>query len=92
MRRSTRVELDVKIERIERGGVLALAHVEILISGVPITLQGFKLRRGFDGVVFVELPMFEHLDGSRFPCIGLHDDLARGVVDEIIAAWRREGG
>jgi hypothetical protein len=31
----------------------------------------------------VELPMFE-CDGARFPHNGLHDDLARGVVDAVI--------
>jgi hypothetical protein len=87
--RTTPVQLAVQLERIERGGVLALATVEISIAGVPITLQGVQLRRGLDGVMSVALPLFDHPSGSRFPCIGLYDDLARGVVDEIIAAWTR---
>ena len=87
--KTTPVQLAVQLERIERGGVLALAHVEIAIAGVAITLQGLRLRRGLDGVMSVELPMFEHPSGGRFTCIGLYDDLARGVVDEVIAAWER---
>jgi hypothetical protein len=89
MSRTTPVQLAVQIERIERGGVLALAHVEISIAGVPITLQGLKVRRGLDGVMTIELPMFDHPSGARFPCIELHDDLALGVVGEVIAAWAR---
>ena len=88
--KTTPVQLAVQIERIERGGVLALATVEISIAGVPITLQGLKVRRGLDGIMSIELPMFDHPSGGRFPCIGLFDDLARGVVDEVIAAWERE--
>jgi hypothetical protein len=85
----TPVQLAVQLERVERGGVLALATVEISISGVPITLQGLNVRRGLDGVMTVELPMFDHPSGARFPSVGLYDDLARGVADEIIAAWQR---
>lgn len=85
----TRVEIAVQIERIERGGVLALACVEINIAGIPVTLQGLELRRGLDGVLSAHLPMFDHPAGGRFPIIGLYDDLARGVVDEVIAAWQR---
>ena len=87
--KTTAVQLAVALERIERGGVLALATVEISIAGVPITLQGLKLRRGLDGVMSVELSMFDHPSDGRITCIGLHDDLARGVVDEVIAAWER---
>lgn len=86
----TVVQLAVKIERIQAGGVLALAHVEISIAGIPLILQGLKLRRGLDGVMSVELPMFDHPNGGQFPIIGLHDDLSRGVVDEILWVWRRE--
>ena len=69
--------------------MLALATVEINIAGIPVTLQGLELRRGLDGVLCVHLPMFDHPSGGRITHIGLHDDLARGVVDEVIAAWER---
>ena len=49
MRRTTPVQLAVTLEKVERGGVLALAHVTVSISGIPIGLQGLKLRRGLDG-------------------------------------------
>ena len=81
------MQIAVALERIERGGVLALATVEISISGVPVTLQGLKVRRGLDGLMSVELPMFEHPTAARFSASGFIDDLSRGVVDEIIAAW-----
>ncbi len=90
MRRTTPVRIAVRLERVERGGVLALACVEISIAGVPITLQGLRLRRGLDGLMTVELPMFDHPTGGRLTHIGLHDDLARGVVEEVVAAWERE--
>jgi hypothetical protein len=87
----TPVRLAVEVEPVCRDGVLALATVEIEISGVSITLQGIRLRRALDGRMMVELPMFEQPSGARFPCVGLHDDLARGVVDEVAAAWERQG-
>ncbi len=90
MRRTTPVQLAVTLEKVERGGVLALAHVTVSISGIPIGLQGLKLRRGLDGLMSVELPMWTHPSGGRFPHIGLYDDLARGVVSEVIAAYERE--
>jgi hypothetical protein len=43
MRRTTPVQLAVQLERIERGGVLALASVEMYICGIPVTLQGLEL-------------------------------------------------
>ncbi len=79
----------IDLAPIERGGVLALAGVEIEIAGVPVTLQGLRLRRGLDGRMMVELPMFDHPSGARFPAIGLCDDLARGVVAAVIEAWER---
>ncbi len=87
-RTRTKVEIAAAIEEICRDGVLALATVEIEIAGVAIILQGLKLRRDFEGRILVELPMFEHPNGARFPCVGLYDDLTRGVVDAIIDALR----
>ena len=87
----TAVHLMVELESVCKGGVLALASVEIEIAGVPITLQGLKLRRALDGRLTVELPMFEHPLGLRAPVIVLEDDLARGLAAEIAAAWEREG-
>jgi len=89
MIRTTPVRLTVQIEKIERGGLIALASVEIEIAGVPITLQGLTVRRDLDGRMIVHLPMFEHPSGARFPCIGLHDDLSRGLVEEVIEALGR---
>ncbi len=89
MRRTTPVRIAVALEQVESGGVLALATVEINIHGVPVTLQGVELRRGLDGVLCVHLPLFSHPSGGCFPIIGLHDDLSRGVVDEIISVWKR---
>ncbi len=85
----TPVHLAVKLERVERAGILAVACVEINIAGVPVTLQGLELRRGLDGALCVHLPMFDHPHGGRFPIVGLYDDLSRGVVDEVIAAFER---
>ncbi len=89
MRRTTPVRIAVQLEKVEHGGVLALATVEINICGILVTLQGLELRRGLDGVLCVHLPMFDHPGGGCFPIIGLHDDLSRGVVDEIISVWKR---
>jgi hypothetical protein len=90
MSRMTPVHVTViHLEPVQRGCVLALAAVEISIAGIPVTLQGLKLRRGLDGRLSVELPMYERPNGERVTCIGLYDDLARGVVDEVAAAWER---
>jgi hypothetical protein len=34
---------------------------------------------------------FHRPSGACFPCVGLHDDLARGVVDYIAEAWEQRG-
>ena len=87
--RRTKVQIAVQIEPVCKDGVAALATVELSIAGVLVTLQGLRLRHGLDGLMTVELPMFDHPTAGRVTHIGLHDDLSRGIVDEIIAAYER---
>ena len=89
MTKMTAVRLTVELEPLCKDGVLALAVVEIEIAGVPIVLHGLKLRRALDGRLMIEMPMFQHLLGLPCPTIVLEDDLARGVADEIVAAWEQ---
>lgn len=79
---ATEARLCVALERVERGGVVALAQVEVEIAGVAITLQGLKVTRGLDGCIRVALPLFEHNDAS-WPHVLVPDDLGRAIVDEI---------
>ena len=44
--------------------------MEIEIAGVAIVLQGLKLRRGLDGRMSVELPMFDARTASVSPASG----------------------
>ena len=78
------------IERVVGASrLLALALVELEISGVVLRLQGVQVRRLSDGIG-VEAPQFRHArTGKWLPALVLPAELSRALADEVLAELER---
>lgn len=67
-----------------RGKLIGLAQVEIVLDGVGIVMQGWRLVRRDDGLTCVEPPLYRHLDGDMVPSIVLPDELEEAVARAVL--------
>jgi stage V sporulation protein G len=77
------------VERVAgRGGLVALAIVELDIAGVVLTIQGVRIMRRHDALA-VEAPAFRSpRDGRSIPALLIPPELRDALASEILAAWR----
>ena len=66
------------------GKLIGLAQVEIILDGVAIVLQGWRLMRRVDGLAEVEPPVYRHVDGDMVPAIVLPDELEEAVARAVL--------
>ena len=57
----------------DRGRLLGLASVEILLAGFAVTLQGISIIYEPDGSLLVQRPRFRHPDGHWLPAVEVLD-------------------
>ena len=70
--------------------LLALALVELEISGVVLRLQGVQVRRRAEGGIGVEAPQFRHArTGKWLPALVLPPELSRALADEVLTEMER---
>lgn len=69
---------------VARGKLLAVASVEILVAGVAIVVQGWRVLRGADGWAYVEPPTVRHVDGDWIPAVALPPELEEAIAQVIM--------
>ncbi len=77
------------VERVlGRGELVALAIVELDLSGIAMTVQGIQVRRLAGNRITVTLPAFKHpRDGIMRTAIVLPRDLADAIGTEVANAY-----
>ena len=71
----------------DRGRLLGLASVEILLAGIAVTLQGIRIIYDPDGSLLVQPPRFRHPDGHWLPAVILPPELATAIAAEVLDAF-----
>ena len=86
MTETSRVTVEVTdLTRISgRGKLIGLAQVEILVDGVEIITQGWRLVRRADGFTTVEQPVYRHADGDWVPAVVLPVELEEAIAQAIL--------
>lgn len=75
----------VDLTRISgRGKLIGLAAVEIVLNGVAVVTQGWRLVRRADGFTTIEAPVYRHADGDLVPAVVLPLELEEAVVRAIL--------
>ncbi len=75
----------VDLTRISgRGKLIGLVAVEIVLDGVAVVTQGWRLVRRADGLATVEAPVYRHADGDWVPAIVLPDELEEAVARAVL--------
>lgn len=72
----------------DRGRLLGLASVEILLAGVAVTVQGIRIIYEPDGSLLVQPPRFRHPDGQWLPVVILPPELASAIAAEVLGAFQ----
>lgn len=72
------------VETVNKGGLLALAVVEIAFDGVPVRIQGVQVRRRADGQITVDSPCFRAGDGRWLPAVVLPPELGQAVAEMVV--------
>jgi len=71
-----------------RGDLVGLAIVELNVSGVAMTLQGFQIRRAGPDRITVGLPAFKHpRDGQMRTAIVLPCELSNAISSTVAATF-----
>ena len=86
---STTITIDViKVDRVNRGSLMALASAVIDIDGIEITIHGIQVRRKNPktGLTAVTLPAYRGPDGSTCQALDLPHELWKPLGDAVLAA------
>lgn len=76
------------IELVNSGRVLALAAVNLEVSGVEVALQGVQIARNTSGGLDVKAPRWRHpRTGQWVPCLLLPPELTAALGAEVLAAY-----
>ena len=71
-----------------RGDLVGLAIVELNVSGVAMTLQGFQIRRAGPDRITVGLPAFKHSrDGQMKTAIVMLCELSDAISSTVAATF-----
>jgi hypothetical protein len=85
--KTTAVRLTVSLEKVGRGGLLAVASAEIEIGRIPLRLHGLEVRRDMQGRLQIDAPGVSH-GGAILPVVELPQDLEQAIGREIAALLR----
>lgn len=85
--KTTPVRLTVSLERVGKGGLIAVASAEIEIEGVALTIRGLEVRRDMQGRLQIDTPGVAH-GGAILPAVELPQDLEQAIGREIEALLR----
>ena len=72
----------------DRGRLLGLASLEVLLAGVAVTVQGISIIYELDGSLLVQPPRFRHPDGQWLPVVILPPELASAIAAEVLDAFQ----
>ncbi len=70
------------------GRLVGLAEVEVVVDGVPITVQGIRILQRPGGGLAAEPPRFRHPDGRWIPSVGLPQALSDAIAAAVLEAYR----
>lgn len=75
----------VDLTRISgRGKLIGLAAVEIVLDGVALLTQGWRLVRRADGFTTIEAPVYRHAGGDLVPALVLPLELEEAVARAVL--------
>jgi len=85
---TTTVEFElIEVQRIDRGPIIATAHVCVILDGVEVVVQGLTVRRCKDGTADVSAPVYRcPRTGSWLPAVVLPQKLLDAIALEVLHA------
>lgn len=81
----------VGIDRVRRGALLALIHIEVEISGVVLPISGIQILKAAGKAMTLRCPQYRCGDGTWKPSVTLPDEILLTVIQLLEAEGNARG-